>query len=363
VDTYMVSLFKTETSIRALILTGLVVVFAATPVMAFHENGVGNCSGCHVIHGSVDGQPLPDGAEPLLLAPTATDLCLMCHGGHTGVFGHNPLDPPAERGAGNFVFLLEDNINDDPNGLGDPAPGESAGHSIISLDYGVGADTQRPFAPGGNFPSDQLGCTSCHDPHGNSGFRMLNGIGPVQGGLFDFINPAPVAVGLDVTDPLAVEALDLHTAYQSGVSDWCANCHGLYHERGTESSFDHSPDEALRMGHINAYNQYNGTSEPHGGLPSTAYLPAVPFEGDKSRTTSTAGPIFGDRVMCLSCHRAHASSAPHAGRWDFNVDLLDEDGVPSGSWPIPNPYNDSAQTQLCAKCHRGQNTDLLPIID
>ncbi len=180
---------------------------------------------------------------------------------------------------------------------------------------------------------------------------------------YDFSNPAPLAVGLDVMDPLAIEALDQHTAYQSGMSDWCANCHGLYHGVGLGSSFEHETDETLETEQISSYNRYNGTSDPHGGYPSTAYLPAVPFEGENTKTTSTAGPIFGDRIMCLSCHRAHASSAPHAGRWDFNIDLLDEDGVQSGSWPIPNPYNDSAQAQLCAKCHPGQNIGLIPIIE
>ncbi len=61
--------------------------------------------------------------------------------------------------------------------------------------------------------------------------------------------------------------------------------------------------------------------------------------------------------MCLSCHRAHASSAPAAGRWDFNVALLDEDGLVSGSYPIPNPYLDPDQGTLCSKCHEGGAPD------
>ncbi len=32
-------------------------------------------------------------------------------------------------------------------------------------------------------------------------------------------------------------------------------------------------------------------------------------------------------VLCLTCHRAHATSSPDAGRWDFNVTLLFEDGL------------------------------------
>jgi hypothetical protein len=332
-------------------LIWLLVVCLPTSAVAFHDGGSAQCGDCHVTHGAADAQPLPDGSNPLLIAPTATDVCLLCHGGQDGVFGNNPLNPPVERGAGNFVFLLEDNVNDAADGLTNPIAGESCGHSVISLDYGVGQDTRFSYAPGGNFPSSQLGCTSCHDPHGNDEFRMLNGVGPVQDGLFEFNYPAPQAIGLDITNPLAIESPDQHTAYLQGMSDWCGNCHGLYHDEDFNGSFEHDSDETMDSEIVNTYNQYNGASDPHGGFSYVAYLPDVAFENTKSSTTSTAGATNSSRVMCLTCHRAHASSAPHAGRWDFNIDRLDEDGLISGSWPIANPYNDSAQGQLCYKCH------------
>ena len=57
--------------------------------------------------------------------------------------------------------------------------------------------------------------------------------------------------------------------------------------------------------------------------------------------------------MCASCHRAHASSAVSAGRWDFSVTFLFEDGDESGSYEIPNPYPavGNSQRSLCNKCH------------
>jgi predicted CXXCH cytochrome family protein len=333
-------------------LLACAILAAGGPASAFHEGGAASCNGCHVMHGTDDGLVVFWGEDPLLRAATASDVCLMCHGGQNGVLGNNPMDPPDERGAGNFVFLLEDNLNDGSDGLTNPIGGEAAGHSIISLDYGLGPDPQWTYAPGGNFPADQLGCTSCHDPHGNGSFRMLNGSGPVQDGLFDFTSPAPLAEGLSITNPLAVEGADQHTAYIRGMSDWCANCHGLYHDESGRDGFEHDSGEPLEPQHLRAYNRYNGTSNPEENFAYSAYLPAVPFESGKNTTTTTEGPQSGARVMCLSCHRAHASSAPHAGRWDFNVDRLDNDGLVSGSWAIPNPYpSDHAQGQLCAKCH------------
>jgi hypothetical protein len=335
---------------------GLVLCLPA-PLLAFHDGGVASCSGCHAFHGSQDGMPLTDLSEPLLKAPTATDVCLLCHGGPHGVFGNNPLDPPAEKGAGNFVFLLEDNLNDSSSPGAPILGGETAGHSIISLERGVAADPNWAQAPGGNYPSHNLGCTSCHDPHGNDNFRMLHGAGPIQGGIFEFTYDAPQATGMDFSDPLEAEKNDLHTAYQADMTRWCANCHGMYHTGASGSDFRHPPNAMMNGPASRSYNLYNGASDPVGNFPTTAYLAAVPFESPRSTTTSTDGATMGSRVMCLSCHRAHASSAPHSGRWDFNVDLLEQDGVASGSWPIPNPYpGDHAQGPLCAKCHYEETT-------
>jgi hypothetical protein len=58
----------------------------------------------------------------------------------------------------------------------------------------------------------------------------------------------------------------------------------------------------------------------------------------------------------MTCHRAHASSASDAGRWDFTITGLAEDGHESGSYTIPNPY-DSGQRSLCNKCHTQDEYD------
>ena len=99
------------------------------------------------------------------------------------------------------------------------------------------------------------------------------------------------------------------------------------------------------------YDLYNGTADLTGGSHATAYLAAVPFEDAANTSSSTAGPTASSTVMCLSCHRAHATSAPNAGRWDFDVTLLSEDGLESGSYAIPNPYVNPTQRSLCNKCH------------
>jgi len=293
------------------------------------------------------------GGQPLFVAASATDVCLMCHEGQDGVLGHNPLNPPFERGAGNFVFLLEDNLNDASTGNTQPIPGSAAGHNIVSATWGLTADPAWPLSPGGRFPSSELGCTSCHDPHGNGNFRMLNGVGPVQGGVFDFRFPAPDAAGLDVLDAFGTETDDRHTAYRAGMSAWCANCHGEYHDQTGAGPMHHGFEVPISSAEAAIYNAYNGTANPEGAVFTESYIAAVPFEDLQNTTTSTRGPTTASTVMCLTCHRAHASSAPRAGRWDFNVRLLAEDGLVSGSYPIPSPYPEPEQEGLCAKCHHG----------
>ena len=328
------------------------VLATAGSVFAFHDQGAGSCGGCHVTHNSVDGQPVvtADG-EWLLRAESPSDLCLTCHAENLGsVFGTDPLSPPPEKGAGNFVFLLEDNLNDSPDGRSEPIPGDAAGHNLFAPGHGLMPDARFAQSPGGTFPAGQLGCTSCHDPHGNANFRMLHADGPIMEGLFTFISPAPLADGLAIE--FETESRSNHSAYQAGMSAWCGNCHGRdYHERNRSSEFEHPADRPMAAGSRKKYDDYEGDENPYGGAAATSYLPEVPFEEMTNTVSSTRGPGSGARVMCLSCHRAHASSSPAAGRWDFRVARLQEDGVVSGSYAMPNPYPSPNQGPLCQKCH------------
>ncbi len=312
-----------------------------------HEGGVGACSYCHVMH----GRDLPtQGGGGLLVADSASDVCLLCHADTYGaVLGIDPLAPPPERGPGNFVFLLEDNLNDGPDGGTNPLGGDAAGHNIDAPGHGLSSDGTYLNSPGGSYPSSSLGCTSCHDPHGNGNYRFLYGAGPVPPGE-TFQNPAPTAVGLPFDGPS--ESSSHHVAYLGGVSRWCGNCHSAYLNRHNRwMGFKHLTDGSLSSKVIQRYDSYNGTADPAGGSTATAYLAEVPFQDLGEAVSATWGPGAGSRIMCLTCHRAHATSGPRSGRWDFNVDVLGQDGVMSGSYPLPNPYADPGQEPLCRKCH------------
>lgn len=341
------------------VFTAFVLLLLPQLALAFHDGGVAHCNGCHTMHNRQDGALVdPDAAGGnawLLVDESPSDVCIGCHDHLDRPFpaqGADPLNPPPPRAAGNFVFLLEDNLNDGHGGADNPIPGDAAGHNLLAPGHGLAPDATLAQAPGGSFPAGQLGCSSCHDPHGNGNFRLLHGAGAqVQGGAFTFTRAAPDAEGLSI---FATESDELHTAYRGGMSDWCGNCHGDFHRSG--SQLTHPADRALGMHVATIYDRYNGTADPTGGDPASAFLAMVPFEDPAMQTTSTEGPSASSRVSCISCHRAHASSAPDAGRWDFRVSFLAEDGVESGSYPLPNPYPGPDQRSLCNKCHGKDGT-------
>lgn len=342
-------------SVLLFLVTAALVCLPLSNALAFHDEGVAYCAGCHTMHNTNGNNGLVDpsgqGYPYLLKYANATDLCLSCHATSRGaVWMADPMAPGPERGPGNFAFLLEDNINDGRLGGANPIPGWRAGHTVISPSRGTVADALNPISPGGNYPASQLGCTSCHNPHGNQNYRLLYGVGErAEPGNFSYTQPAPVAEGLPFSGAGSSETNSNHIAYKSGMSGWCSNCHGNFHQNDTQ--YRHPSGVGMSSAIQNIYNTYNGTMDQNGGSPATAYLAQVAFEDPDMLITSTAGPDANSKVSCISCHRAHASSAQNSGRWDFNVTFFQQDGVESGSYVMPQTYNSPNQRSMCNKCH------------
>jgi len=346
---------------KILLIATPIVALMSIPAMSFHDGGVAHCNGCHTMHNSQDGNLVdpdsPNGNAWLLVDATPSDICLGCHATGLGaVFAVDVDNPAPQKGGGNFIFLLEDNLNDGHGGAVNMIPGDAAGHNLDAPGFGLVPDVTLGAAPGGTYPAASLGCTSCHDPHGTDSFRLLYGVGGIQGDTYTFTNTFPTAEGLSLF--FGAESPTSHTAYQSGMSAWCGNCHGDFHANNTK--LIHKSGVAMGGSVANIYNLYNGTMDQTGGSSTTAYLPDVAFEDPANTTGSAAGPSASSQVSCISCHRAHANSAPDSGRWDFSVTFLHEDGVESGSWPIPDPYNDLNQRTLCNKCHNQDFRDHNP---
>lgn len=359
---------------------------------AFHAGGVGNCNGCHAMHSAKSG------SQQLLLNSDASSVCLNCHAGTGGPNSPSVFSPDgsARTPGGDFYWLTRSFT-----WLDGSSPGHDHGHNIVALDYNLLADPASAQSPGGSYPAARLGCTSCHDPHGGVAGGTRWGNQPVggSGSYGDELDPGvtagnyrllgdsrytpPGGAGFQADAPVArqssvnrFEETDRsHVDYGAGMSEWCGNCHGGLltgsHRTGTVT-FEHPAgnDALFEQGTVDMYNRYLRTGDLT-GTAATAYLQFVPFE--RGTTTlqlldpnSTRGPDASANVMCLTCHRAHASAFPAAGRWDFTAALLAQ------SHPAPGDAGVTAndvyysyygrnlatefgptQGQFCEKCHGG----------
>jgi len=346
----------------------LTLALSASAALAFHDGGVAECAGCHTMHNSQDGQYVdpehPGGNAYLLNNGGPSDTCLGCHAGYGQFYNGEGYGP-----GGDFYWLTK-TYSWEAHGHTSYSYGDSHGHNVIANAYGLAVDGTLTEAPGGDFLSERLSCTSCHDPHGNQNFRLLYGteMGPVYGGSrYDFDNPAPEAKGNSRRTYVGGggnETDAQHTVYKDGMGDWCANCHTDFHSENT-TNFVHPIRE---MGTLvsEIYNAYISSDDIAGGSIETAYMGLVPFEAvnvdletvDPSDYTYGATPA--DQVMCVSCHRAHASPFADIARWDmgetFIVDshpqLTDEGATPED---VANKYYQYTfvenQRSLCNKCH------------
>jgi hypothetical protein len=339
---------------------------------AFHDEGVAYCAGCHTMHNSQDGE-LVDSAHPagnayLLNNGNASDTCLRCHADY-GQFA----DGFGYGAGGDFAWVTKTFSWEGHSGT-DYSEGHTHGHNVVSPAYGIEQDPVLGTAPGGDFLSQYLTCTSCHDPHGNTNFRFLYGSagnGPIyDGNHYGFSADAPLAMGnsrrTNVAGSRAEPETDAaHTVYKSGMSQWCANCHDQMHA-GNTTNYVHPTGEDMGSSIAAVYNAYISSDQTTGGDPASAYRGLVPFEDvDVDLATVdtynyTAGPAPADQVACVTCHRAHASPFEDAGRWDFHVTFLTEAHPQDGDGgatvdDVANKWYNytfvTNQRSLCNKCH------------
>ncbi len=286
------------------IVVALIWVTGASADMVYHGNYTKvtyRCSACHRAH-TAQG-------EAIIKTATAYDLCMACHeevndgvevDATTGAM--TPL-----RGGGFLNGMM--NVKLDLTPPTTLTTTQSA-HKVAGM-TGYTGDILWGFGSSGAGTSFTLQCSTCHDPHGNSGangastWRILRGnIAAKVGGTGAAVTVAEPAAGAS-SIPFTIDTIANPSKNYYGIaytqvltdgsilgnklSDWCQQCHTRIH---TTDSTD------------------------PGGTPlagDSIFTYRHPTNGNSvvdRFTTDTAFPTSGAEAPgCMSCHVSHGSTS------------------------------------------------------
>ncbi|MEW6519921.1 MAG: cytochrome C [Thermodesulfobacteriota bacterium] len=366
--------------------TMLVMGFAGS-AMAFHGGGVAHCDGCHSMHNSATDNPRGGAATSadLMKGSDASSTCLNCHVG-AGSYHIASTNGSTVSQGGDFFWVKTDYTYTSRGTNLATSKGESHGHNIVAADFGFGPDSVNATAPGGTMPGNTLGCTSCHDPHGQVNGGTDSGAGAISvSGSYGAAAPADGSIRgnyrilgdagfklITAEAPVATAngSDGIRVQYGTGMSAWCLSCHSAF----ADNANMHPTNAPVPMA---TYNSYKASGD-FTGVVATAFDALVPFErgiADGSdpalAVTNTVGvEDANDVVMCLTCHRAHGSAFENGLRWDDSTEFIAESGIlKTGGTAVTImaagaiPYYENGvlvdvavkygehQRSLCNKCH------------
>ncbi|WP_224981130.1 cytochrome C [Geomonas agri] len=319
----------------------------------------------------------------LLKAQDQSGACLNCHnsadttgsGYHISTANVTPNDSTrAVEGTpgGDFAWLKKTMVYS-IRGAATTMDGDRHGHNIVAVDYGYSADKTLTAAPGGTYPAANLACSSCHDPHGKyrrfaDGTKATTGLpifasgsytssaAPISGvsavgvyrllagkgyqpkslsGSYAFVNDSPDAVAKSTyngvsADLTAANSKDL-VAYGQGMSEYCANCHTAMLENSYTSGMKglvHPAGNAAKLTAAIAgnYNAYVSSGIMTGTVGYSALAPYEQGTNDytalKAFVAAPTAASTSNNVLCLSCHRAHATGFESMARYNLSNEFM-----------------------------------------
>jgi len=220
-----------------------------------------------------------------------------------------------------------------------------------------------PLGTAGAGPTVELGCTSCHNPHGNGRYRILNPIPepPATSGTF-----TPVAdPGIDVTDaPLPPAGETRNYTVIPGT---------LVSETGTDPTAGDYWRSWRSWDGVPTYDPDSPDADSHGIVPATGSIGDQPagtvgaswraqmtawcaachtrYPAPRSAATTPSGDAIymyrhqTNESECTQCHVAHGSNAAMPGAY-------------SGDFPYPGASTSGSSRLLkidnrgtCQACH------------
>jgi hypothetical protein len=340
--------FRPWLSVLCFILFALCPLFSA---VSLYAKVTGNCSNCHTMHNSQGGQPMAydfDGASFTKTSTPKGNLliysCVGCHSATDGSTWKSSISAPVvfntvepmfndAKGlaGGNFYWVKNDDTKGhnifSPDGYLSKAPGD-AGFSNCGTNS-CHQNLDRVVSGAGSGLDGRQGCEKCHlaaKHHANDHDPMVGGlVTNADQGWYRFLSghmsgEGYGAEGYEDGDWQKTVSSNDHNEYLGNqisgsygfygigntVTAFCTGCHGDFHSRqGSQSPWLRHPSDAI-LPVSGEYTNY------------TTYNPLVPVA--RSSLPSDPGSIVtpgSDMVMCLSCHRAHASPHFKMMRWDY----------------------------------------------
>jgi predicted CXXCH cytochrome family protein len=216
----------------------------------------------------------------------------------------------------------------------------------------------------GQGPNIMMGCTSCHDPHGSSNYRLLkDNVNNLGVGGYDTLTgeiPAPFVLSNETGYPQGGWLKHVPGALQmatyvpdytrpkyamapgqdknKGISVWCAACHTQY--TVTSSVYNAGDGASYVLRHRHPVNtELSKFTGPTSLLVTTMPLPLA------HSSTDTAGNTTEDWIDCLTCHVAHGTSVTMTG-WAGNAAEL-------GNPNFPNMEEGNRASMLLRRPNRG----------
>jgi hypothetical protein len=253
---------------------------------------------------------------------------------------------------------------------GDPNPAHATGDSVTLLGTGN---------------KIVMDCTTCHDPHGSSNYRLLKDVvngNSVGGYTGSGANPTPNPYVISDETGYPQGGFLLHTPAvgyvpnyttaqyaqapggdaNKGMSGWCAGCHTTYMVADQApitvngatvvpngSSYNSGDGLGLIARHrhpINvALSTYQGTQNLI--TDSSLGLPLAHPTSQKGAVSNSSA----DWIDCLTCHNAHGSTATMSGWADLGLPATEDVVGSRGVMPVDSNLLKMDNRGVCEACH------------